>query len=71
MAHQPESYLANTPEEQIVIAYVDSFRKQFGQLYPHRPELLLFPMNECNIPVSTTQPRLGISIWKSISIFLN
>ena len=32
------------------LEYVDNFRKQFVQLYPDRPQLLLSPLNEAGVP---------------------
>ncbi|EKX54525.1 hypothetical protein GUITHDRAFT_100002 [Guillardia theta CCMP2712] len=50
---QPEdlsaSYSANSNEELLVLEYVENFRRQFVQLYPHRKELLLSPRNECGV----------------------
>jgi hypothetical protein len=51
----PETYQSNSSEEEAVLEYVDNFRKQFSQLYPQRCDLLLFPKNECNIPVCSTK----------------
>ena len=49
----PESYRTLTPDEETIVEYVDNFRKQFGQLYPNRTDILLFPKNECGVTVCT------------------
>ena len=39
----------NTAEEETILEYVESFRRQFVQLFPHRPELILCPFNEFGV----------------------
>lgn len=48
VADLPESYRTNSEGEEAIIQHVDSFNNQFGQLYPQRPALFLFPKNESN-----------------------
>jgi hypothetical protein len=52
----PDSFRQSSLKENLVLEYVDNFRKQFVQLYPDRPPLLLTPFNEAGVPkfVSTT-----------------
>ena len=52
----PASFRNNTSDEELVLEYVDNFRRQFGQLYPQRGDLLLSPKNECGVSkfISTT-----------------
>jgi hypothetical protein len=45
----PRSYSNNSPEELLVLEYVENFRRQFVQLYPNRKQLLLVPRNECGV----------------------
>ena len=45
----PRSYSSNSPEELLVLEYVENFRRQFVQLYPDRKDLLLVPRNECGV----------------------
>ena len=45
----PRSYSTNSPEELLVLEYVENFRRQFVQLYPDRKDLLLVPRNECGV----------------------
>ena len=47
----PGSYSTNTPKEELIAQYVQTFREQFESLYPHRRPLFLLPKNECGIPV--------------------
>jgi len=66
----PDSFRRNNLKESLVIQYVDHFRKQFVQLYPDRPQLLLSPLNEAGVPkfvcttVRPTQlPFREVSCW--------
>ena len=42
----PEPCKSNTPRDELVLEYIDNFRRQFVQLYPARPKLFLHPHNE-------------------------
>ena len=58
-ADLPPSYSSNSPEELLVLEYVENFRRQFVQLYPDRKDLLLVPRNECGVEkflCSTVRP---------------
>jgi len=44
--HFPESYRINSSKEDLVLEYVEHFRKQYIQLYPTRPPLILNPPND-------------------------
>jgi len=46
----PESAKKNTVKEEIVLEFAEHVRKQFVQLYPQFPDLLLSPANECGVP---------------------
>eukprot|EP00002_Diphylleia_rotans_P017531 TRINITY_DN3404_c0_g1_i3.p1 TRINITY_DN3404_c0_g1~~TRINITY_DN3404_c0_g1_i3.p1 ORF type:complete len:916 (-),score=156.85 TRINITY_DN3404_c0_g1_i3:477-3224(-) len=49
----------NSLKEEAVLEAVDNFRISFYQLFPHRPLLLLQPLNECGVPkfiCSTLRP---------------
>lgn len=43
----PDSYNSNTKKEELVLEYVDNFKKQFQYIYPDRRPLFLTPINEC------------------------
>eukprot|EP01112_Ceratiomyxa_fruticulosa_P015298 TRINITY_DN4476_c0_g2_i2.p1 TRINITY_DN4476_c0_g2~~TRINITY_DN4476_c0_g2_i2.p1 ORF type:complete len:915 (-),score=212.17 TRINITY_DN4476_c0_g2_i2:88-2832(-) len=42
----PHSYTSRTQYEDLVIEYIENFRRQFLSLYPSRPTLYLCPSNE-------------------------
>ena len=46
---QPESYRANTPKEEIMLAYLRKFEMHFANLHPKRRAPLLMPRNECGM----------------------
>ena len=52
----PESYRSNSKKEELVLEYVENFKKQFQYIYPDRRYLFLCPLNECAVEkfVSTT-----------------
>jgi len=43
------SYSKNSPSEELVLEYVEDFRRQFTSLFPYRAPLLLAPQNEVNV----------------------
>ncbi len=45
----PQSYNSNTRKEELVLEYVDNFKKQFQYIYPDRRPLFLTPINECAV----------------------
>ena len=47
----PESYYKNSKKEELVLAYVDNFNRQYTHLYPGRKELILTPPNEVGLKV--------------------
>lgn len=47
----PESYRSNSKKEQLILSYVENFRRQYHYIYRDRKPLLLNPLNECGIPV--------------------
>ena len=48
-AGMPLSYTSTTNKENKIIKYARDFDKTFTELYPHRHQLLLLPLNECGI----------------------
>jgi len=46
---QADSYRANTPKEEIMLAYLRKFEQQFANLHPKRRMPLLAPRNECGM----------------------
>eukprot|EP01137_Pigoraptor_chileana_P033672 Opistho-2@24921 len=57
----PESYKSNSYKEELALAFVENFRRQFVQLYPDRKPLLLCPPNENGIEkfvCTTLRPTL-------------
>lgn len=62
----PKDCFRNTLKEETILEYVESFRRQFSQLFPHRHELLLCPMNEFGLRkfvCSTIRPTLCPHLW--------
>lgn len=49
LAQMPKSSTSVTKKEQIMLDYVDDYRRTFIELYPTRRPLLLFPPNECGV----------------------
>lgn len=47
----PEPHKNNTPKDEVVLEYIDNFRRQFVQLYPERIKLFLCPKNEYGVEV--------------------
>ena len=45
----PATYTSTTTKEKKFINYAKDFDKTFTELYPHRHQLLLLPLNECGI----------------------
>jgi hypothetical protein len=45
----PNSYRFNTKKEELVIEFVDNFKRQFQYVYPDRRPLILTPLNECGV----------------------
>lgn len=45
----PKSYTSNSSKEETILEYVEDFRRQFVQLFPHRRALFLCPLNECGV----------------------
>jgi hypothetical protein len=45
----PNSYRYNTKKEELVIEYVENFKRQFQYVYPDRRPLFLTPINECGV----------------------
>ena len=47
----PSSYHKNSKKEELVLAYVENFNRQYTNLYPGRKDLLLMPWNGYEIKV--------------------
>lgn len=45
----PRNARLQSSNEQAVIKYLERFRLNFIELYPHRNSLMLYPPNECNV----------------------
>ena len=45
----PQTYTSNTIKENKIQKYAKDFDKTFTELYPHRHQLLLLPLNECGV----------------------
>jgi hypothetical protein len=45
----PESYNSNSKKEELILEYVENFKKQFQYIYPDRRPLFLTPLNECGV----------------------
>lgn len=65
----PYSFAENNAEEVAVLEHVETFRKQFTQLYPQRPTLLLTPKNEYGAEVR--HRRTGSDEATSSEVWLN
>lgn len=48
----PKSYYTHTEKEKLLLAYAESFRRQFLHQFPFRRPLLLQAPNECGLQVS-------------------
>ena len=48
----PESYRSNSKKEELILTYVENFRRQYHYIYRDRKPLLLNPLNECAVSVS-------------------
>jgi hypothetical protein len=48
----PESYRSNSTKEQLILTYIENFRRQYHHIYRDRKPLFLTPFNECGIPVN-------------------
>jgi hypothetical protein len=47
----PESYRSNSDKEELILQYVDNFRRQYHYIYRDRKPLFLNPVNECGVTV--------------------
>lgn len=45
----PITYNSNTKKEELVLEYVENFKKQFQYIYPDRKSLYMMPYNECGV----------------------
>jgi hypothetical protein len=48
----PESYRSNTKKEELILTFVENFRRQYHYIYRDRKPLLLNPLNECGVTVN-------------------
>ncbi|KAM6223368.1 dynein regulatory complex subunit 7 [Rhynchocyon petersi] len=74
----PVSYKTNTPREEQLLQVADNFSRQYSHLCPDRVPLLLYPVNECQVPkfVSTTirptlMPYPDLYNWDSCAQFVS
>ncbi|CAF1459778.1 unnamed protein product [Adineta ricciae] len=72
-----ESYRSNSKREDLILTYVENFRRQYHHIYPHRSALLLNPLNECGVPKfvcttirSTMLPYSDLTEWHLAAEFL-
>ncbi|CAF1491863.1 unnamed protein product [Adineta ricciae] len=72
-----ESYRSNSKREDLILTYVENFRRQYHHIYPHRSVLLLNPLNECGVPKfvcttirSTMLPYSDLTEWHLAAEFL-
>ncbi|CAF0982733.1 unnamed protein product [Adineta steineri] len=57
----PESYRTNTKKEELILTFIENFRRQYHYIYRDRKPLFLNPLNECGLPkfvCTTVQPTL-------------
>ncbi|EFA07399.2 hypothetical protein TcasGA2_TC016381 [Tribolium castaneum] len=73
----PESYLANSNKEKLLLLYTENFRRQFSYKYPHRKQLFLASNNECGMQKMvcntirlTTLPYPEIETWQDCAKFV-
>eukprot|EP01135_Chromosphaera_perkinsii_P002873 Nk52_evm28s229 gene=Nk52_evmTU28s229 len=45
----PESYKSNSQQEELILGYVEVFRRQYAELFPDRKPLILCPPNEFGV----------------------
>eukprot|EP00756_Hemistasia_phaeocysticola_P014690 Hpha_TRINITY_DN15351_c1_g2::TRINITY_DN15351_c1_g2_i1::g.87928::m.87928 len=74
-ATDTERYSRNTLKEEMCLEFVENFKNQYCQLYPHRAPLLLAPKNEtrvvrkfiCTFLRPTQLPYSELYDWQSIT----
>ncbi|KAM9192373.1 dynein regulatory complex subunit 7 isoform 1-T1 [Dugong dugon] len=78
IATLPLSYRINTPKEEQLLQVADNFSRQYSHLCPDRVPLLLYPLNECEVPkfLSTTirptlMPYPELYNWDSCAQFVS
>ncbi|CAF1062156.1 unnamed protein product [Adineta ricciae] len=57
----PVSYRSNSKKEQLILTFIENFRRQYHHLYRDRKPLFLNPYNECGVQkfvCTTVQPTL-------------
>ncbi|CAF0770374.1 unnamed protein product [Rotaria sordida] len=57
----PESYRKNSEKEELILTFVENFRRQYHYIYRDRKPILLTPLNECGVPkfvCTTIQPTM-------------
>lgn len=48
----PESYRTNSKKEELILTFVENFRRQYHYIYRDRKPLFLNPFNECGVHVN-------------------
>lgn len=65
----PEAYRSNSEKEELILTFVENFRRQYHYIYRDRKPLLLNPLNECGVPVRTQGiPSLLFNIFFQLEI---
>eukprot|EP01105_Mastigella_eilhardi_P027481 TRINITY_DN8499_c0_g1_i1.p1 TRINITY_DN8499_c0_g1~~TRINITY_DN8499_c0_g1_i1.p1 ORF type:complete len:824 (-),score=212.32 TRINITY_DN8499_c0_g1_i1:125-2572(-) len=49
VSEMPRNHHTNSAAEELVLEYVENFRRQLVRLYPHRAGLFITPENECGV----------------------
>ena len=57
----PESYELNSQKEELILTYVENFRRQYHHIYRNRKPLFLCPVNECGTRVPMHFSLLSIA----------
>ncbi len=58
----PESYRANSKREELILTFVENFRRQYHYIYRDRKPLFLNPINDCGVPVNNTIDSFSLLI---------
>ncbi|CAF1082366.1 unnamed protein product [Adineta steineri] len=77
LEEHPESYRLNSKKEELILTFVENFRRQYYHIYRDRKSLFLNPFNECGIPkfVCTTirptiLPYSDLTEWNLTANFI-
>ncbi|CAF3464049.1 unnamed protein product [Rotaria sp. Silwood1] len=53
----PESYRKNSKKEELILTFVENFRRQYHYIYRDRKPIFLNPLNECGVPVNIPKKK--------------